>query len=149
MLKLNNLSSPKGANRKRKRIGRGEGSGWGTQAGKGHKGQKARSGGGAPIGFEGGQTPLYRRLPKRGFNNTAFATEVISLSLKAVANKFEADEVTRETLISKGLLNGRKKTFKIKILNDDTVSKALNFKGIEMFSKTARENIIKNGGSIN
>ncbi|MDA8791688.1 50S ribosomal protein L15 [Bacteriovoracaceae bacterium] len=149
MLKLNNLSSPKGANRKRKRIGRGEGSGQGTQAGKGHKGQKARSGGGTRIGFEGGQTPLYRRLPKRGFNNTAFATEVVSLSLKAVANKFEGDEVTRETLISKGLLNGRKKTFEIKILNDDTVSKAVNFKGIEKFSKTARENIIKNGGSIN
>jgi large subunit ribosomal protein L15 len=149
MLKLNNLKSPAGANRKRKRIGRGQGSGQGTQAGKGHKGQKARSGGGAPIGFEGGQTPLYRRLPKRGFNNTAFADKVASVSLKAIAEKFDGGEVTKEALIENGFLNGRKKTFKVKILNDESFNKSLNFKGIELFSKTAKENVLKNGGSIN
>ena len=67
MLTLNNLTSPKGANKSTKRIGRGQGSGWGTQAGKGHKGQKARSGGGVRTGFEGGSMPLYMRLPKEAF----------------------------------------------------------------------------------
>ena len=69
MLTLKTLKSPKGAHKNTKRIGRGQGSGQGTQAGKGHKGQKARSGGGIRIGFEGGQMPLYRRLPKVGFSN--------------------------------------------------------------------------------
>ena len=72
---MNNLSSPKGAHKNIKRIGRGQGSGQGTQAGKGHKGQKARSGGGVRTGFEGGSMPLYMRLPKRGFKNFPFKKE--------------------------------------------------------------------------
>ena len=88
MLTLNNLKSPKGAHRNTKRIGRGQGSGWGTQAGKGHKGQKARSGGGVMLGFEGGQMPIYRRLPKRGFSNAPFKTEYAIVTLDQVAAKF-------------------------------------------------------------
>ena len=84
MITLNNLSSPKGANKKTKRIGRGQGSGWGTQAGKGHKGQKARSGGGVRTGFEGGSMPLYMRLPKRGFSNARFKNNFASISLNQI-----------------------------------------------------------------
>ena len=75
MLKLNNLSSPKGAHKNIKRIGRGQGSGQGTQAGKGHKGQKARAGGGVRPGFEGGGVALYMKLPKRGFKNYPFKVD--------------------------------------------------------------------------
>ena len=106
MLTLNNLSSPKGANKKTKRIGRGQGSGWGTQAGKGHKGQKARSGGGVRTGFEGGSMPLYMRLPKRGFKNYPFKKEYSVVSLDLIERKFVDENVTRETLVSKGLLKG-------------------------------------------
>jgi len=84
MLTLRTLKSTKGAHKNIKRIGRGQGSGQGTQAGKGHKGQKARTGGGIRIGFEGGQMPLYRRLPKVGFSNAAFKTEYAVLNLESL-----------------------------------------------------------------
>lgn len=148
MLTLNNLKSPKGAHRNTKRIGRGQGSGWGTQAGKGHKGQKARAGGGVQLGFEGGQMPIYRRLPKRGFSNAPFKTEYAVLNLNRIAEKFDAGEVSRESLIEKGLLSGRFKSLPIKVLGEGELTKALTFKGIDKFSKKAEEMISKAGGKI-
>lgn len=149
MLKLNNLSSPKGAHRNIKRIGRGQGSGQGTQAGKGHKGQKARSGGGVRTGFEGGQTPLYRRLPKVGFNNAAFATEYAIVNLEKLATKFESsDEISRESLVEKGFLSGRNKKLPIKVLAKGDFAKALTFKGTFKFSKTAQKLVEDNKGKI-
>jgi large subunit ribosomal protein L15 len=147
MLTLNNLSSP-GATKNTKRIGRGQGSGWGTQAGKGHKGQKARAGGGAFAGFEGGQMPIYRRLPKRGFSNAAFKTEYAIVTTGQISAKFEGEEVNRENLIAKGLLNGINKRLPIKILNKGDLTKALTFKTIEKFSNSAEEMITKAGGKI-
>ena len=148
MLNLNNLKSPKGAHRNTKRIGRGQGSGWGTQAGKGDKGQKARSGGSIPLGFEGGQMPIYRRLPKRGFSNARFKKEYAVINLSTLQEKFDSGEVTREALLEKGLLSGRFKTLPIKVLGEGELTKALTFKGIAKFSKSATEAISKAGGTI-
>ena len=148
MLTLNNLKSPKGATRNTKRIGRGQGSGWGTQAGKGHKGQKARSGGGVMLGFEGGQMPIYRRLPKRGFSNAPFKTEYAIVTLDQVAAKFSTGEVTRESLLDAGLLSGRNKRLPIKILTKGEFGASLTFVNIAKFSKTAAELIEKAGGKI-
>lgn len=148
MLTLKTLSSPKGAHKNTKRIGRGQGSGQGTQAGKGHKGQKARSGGGIRIGFEGGQMPLYRRLPKLGFSNAPFKTVYAVLNLEKLAGKFESEVVTRETLVDKGFLSGINKSMPIKILAKGEFNKALTFKGIEKFSAKALELIKKAGGKV-
>lgn len=148
MLTLSTLKSPKGTTRNIKRIGRGQGSGQGTQAGKGHKGQKARAGGGIPIGFEGGQMPLYRRLPKRGFLNAPFKKEYAIVNLSDVATKFDSEVVNRENLLAKGFLSGRNKRLPIKVLNRGDFNKALNFQGIAKFSKSAKEAIEKSGGKI-
>lgn len=148
MLTLKTLSSPKGAHKNTKRIGRGQGSGQGTQAGKGHKGQKARSGGGIRIGFEGGQMPLYRRLPKVGFSNAPFKTEYAVLNLEKLAEKFGSEVVTRENLIEKGFLSGINKSLPIKILAKGEFNKPLTFKGIEKFSAKALELIKKAGGKV-
>ena len=148
MLTLNNLRSPKGAHRNIKRIGRGQGSGQGTQAGKGHKGQKARSGGGVRTGFEGGAMPLYMRLPKKGFSNAPFKTEYVELSLSKIGAKFDSGEVTREALIEKGLLKGADKRKALKVLANGEISSALTFVGIDKFTKSARELIEKAGGKI-
>jgi large subunit ribosomal protein L15 len=149
MITLKTLQSPKGAIRKIKRIGRGQGSGRGTQAGKGHKGQKARNGGGTRLGFEGGQMPLYRRLPKKGFLNEPFRKTFAVVNLARINEKFTSEEVNRETLIEKGLLTGSNKRLPIKILAKGNITKALKFAGIDTFSKTAEEAIKKAGGSIN
>lgn len=148
MLTLRTLKSTRGAHKNTKRIGRGQGSGQGTQAGKGHKGQKARNGGGIRLGFEGGQMPLYRRLPKVGFSNAAFKVEYAVLNLEKLAEKFDSEIVTRETLIDKGLLSGINKSMPIKILAKGDFSKALSFKGIEKFSAKALELIQKAGGKV-
>ena len=148
MLTLNNLKSPKGAHKNIKRIGRGQGSGQGTQAGKGHKGQKARSGGGVRTGFEGGSMPLYMRLPKKGFSNAPFKTEYAIVSLDVIADKFDGEDVTKEALIAKGLIKGQQKSRPIKVLAGQELSKSLSFKSIEKFSKSAREAIEKAGGKI-
>jgi large subunit ribosomal protein L15 len=148
MLKLNNLSSPKGANKDRKRIGRGQGSGQGTQAGKGHKGQKARKSGGVRLGFEGGSMPIFMRLPKRGFKNIPFKKEFSIINLEKIESNFTNEVVSREALISKGLLKGNDKRLPIKILGVGGLKKNLSFKGIERFSKSAREAILKIGGKI-
>lgn len=149
MMTLNNLKSPKGAVRNTKRIGRGQGSGQGTQAGKGHKGQKARTGGGIALGFEGGQMPIYRRLPKRGFSNAPFKKEFAIVNLSDLAEKFESETITRETLIAKGFLSGRNKSLPIKVLNKGDFNKALTFEKIEKFSTSAKEAVEKAGGKIN
>ncbi|MEC7276001.1 MAG: 50S ribosomal protein L15 [Bdellovibrionota bacterium] len=148
MLTLNNLKSPKGAHRNIKRIGRGQGSGQGTQAGKGHKGQKARAGGGVRTGFEGGAMPLYMRLPKKGFSNAPFKTVYAEVSLAQIDAKFDGGEVTKAALIEKGLLKGANKQLPVKILANGELTKKLTFVSISKFSKSAREAIEKLGGEI-
>lgn len=148
MITLNNLKSPKGAHRNIKRIGRGQGSGQGTQAGKGHKGQKARAGGGVRTGFEGGAMPLYMRLPKRGFSNAPFKTIYAEVSLSQIDSKFDNEEVTREALVRKGILKGINKRLPIKVLANGELTKKLTFVNIAKFSKSAREAVEKLGGEI-
>jgi len=148
MLTLNNLSSPKGAHRNVKRLGRGQGSGQGKQAGKGHKGQKARAGGGTRTGFEGGAMPLYMRLPKRGFSNAPFKTIYAEVNLSTLEAKFNSEEVTRAALVEKGILKGINKRRPIKILGNGELSKSLTFVNIEKFSKSAEEMVSKAGGKI-
>jgi large subunit ribosomal protein L15 len=148
MLTLTTLKSPRGTNKNTKRIGRGQGSGQGTQAGKGHKGQKARNGGGVRIGFEGGQMPLYRRLPKVGFSNAPFKIDYAVLNLEKLASKFTNEVVSRETLIEMGFLSGINKSLPIKILAKGEFNKPLTFKGIEKFSAKALELIKKANGKV-
>lgn len=148
MLKLNNLKSTKGTTKNSKRLGRGQGSGQGKQAGKGHKGQKARSGGGVAPGFEGGQMPLYRRLPKKGFSNAPFKKEYAIVNLEAIEAKFDSGEVSRETLLENGMLSGRDKSLPIKVLGKGELKSSLTFKGISKFSASAREQIDKSGSKI-
>src|ERR687894_3180758 len=105
---LNNIQAPEGSTHKKKRLGRGPGSGWGKTAGRGHKGQKSRSGYSAKIGFEGGQMPLHRRLPKRGFTNI-FKKQWVEISLEALDKHFSADEeITPEVLHTRGLIKKAK-----------------------------------------
>ncbi len=148
MLTLNNLKSPKGAHKNIKRIGRGQGSGQGTQAGKGHKGQKARAGGGVRTGFEGNNLPLYMRIPKKGFSNSPFRVTYAEVSLSAIEAKFDAGEVTRELLVEKGLLNGINKRKPIKVLANGELKTALTFVNIDKFTKSAAEAVAKAGGKI-
>jgi len=148
MLTLRTLKSTKGAHKNIKRIGRGQGSGQGTQAGKGHKGQKARNGGGIRIGFEGGQMPLYRRLPKLGFTNAPFKKVFAVVNLDKLSDKFSTEIVSRELLIEKGFLSGVNKSLPIKILAKGDFNKPLTFKGIEKFSAKAIELIKKAGGKV-
>ncbi len=149
MLKLNNLSSPKGAHRNIKRIGRGQASGQGTQAGKGHKGQKARSGGGVRPGFESGAMPLYIMVPKRGFKNP-FKKKFATVSLTFLAEKLAEESViiTQELLIEMGVLKGKKKSYPVKVLFEQEISSALKFEGDFFFSASAKSAVENAGGSI-
>ena len=125
----------------RRRVGRGMGSGLGKTSGKGHKGQKARSGGGVRRGFEGGQTPLYRRLPKRGFTNIHANTYTeVTLSM---LNKSEATEVTAESLLSEGIIG--KINDGIVVLGTGNLEKKLTVKA-KRFTKSAAEKIEAVGG---
>ena len=127
----------------RKRLGRGIGSGNGKTAGKGHKGQNARSGGGVRRGFEGGQTPLYRRLPKRGFNNIHANTHTeVTLTM---LNKSEATEVTAESLLAEGIIG--KINDGIVVLGTGSLDKKLTVKATR-FTKAAAEKIEAAGGKI-
>ncbi|MBE6788861.1 MAG: 50S ribosomal protein L15 [Ruminococcaceae bacterium] len=141
-MKLFELSPAEGSRKDAYRKGRGAGSGNGKTAGKGHKGQKARSGGGVRPGFEGGQMPLARRVPKRGFNNI-FATKYVGINVDAL-NRFEDGSVVDEAAIVKaGLV---KKTLDgIKILGRGELTKNLTVK-VTAFSATAKEKIEKAGG---
>ena len=143
-MKLHELTYTEGSRKDRKRIGRGHGSGQGKTAGKGHKGQNARSGGGVRLGFEGGQTPLFRRLPKRGFTN--FNRKEFAIVNLDQLNQFEAGTVvTPELLVETGVV---KKLYSgVKILAQGTLEKQLTVKAAK-FSKTAEEQIVALGGSI-
>ena len=118
---LQNIPTIKGATHPTKRLGRGEGSGHGKTCGKGHKGQKARSGGGIPVGFEGGQMPLYRKLPRRGFNNFNFRTTFQTVNV-ADLERVEGDLVNRETLVAAGLVRDNDEG--VKVLGDGEVCKS-------------------------
>jgi large subunit ribosomal protein L15 len=149
MLTLNNLQSPKGANKATKRLGRGQASGQGTQAGKGHKGQKARKSGHVRSGFEGNNLPLYMRLPKRGFSNVRFADAFAVVTLENIELKFNNTEtVDRDTLIAKRLLSGADKNLKIKVIGCMPLTKSLSFVGIAKFSKIALDSIKNSSGTV-
>ena len=141
-MKLHELSPAEGSKKEAKRIGRGHGSGQGKTAGKGHKGQKARAGKGMRVGFEGGQMPLQRRIPKRGFNNI-FAKKVVAINLGAL-NKFEDGAVVDiAALTEKGIV---KNSFdSVKILSNGTITKKLTVKA-NAFSKGAVAKIEAAGG---
>lgn len=141
---LNNLRAPEGSTHKKKRLGRGPGSGLGKTAGRGEKGQKSRSGYSAKIGFEGGQMPLHRRLPKRGFTNI-FKKEWIEVSLAALEQNFSAgEEVTPELLHERGLIKKAKRD--VVVLGTGEISKALRVSA-HRFTKSAREKIESAGGA--
>jgi large subunit ribosomal protein L15 len=143
-LSLNNLKPTKGSTHKKKRVGRGPGSGLGKTAGRGHKGQKSRSGYSSRPGFEGGQMPLQRRLPKRGFTNI-FKKQWIEISLaKLDANFNSGDDVTPEILHERGLI--KKAKHDLVILGNGDVTKTLNISA-HRFTKAAKEKIEKAGGS--
>ena len=143
-MKLHELSPAAGSTKERKRIGRGAGSGQGKTAGKGHKGQKARAGRGMRAGFEGGQMPLQRRLPKRGFNNI-FRKEIVAVNVAALHARFEDGAVVDvESLMQAGLV---KNSFDgIKILGNGELTKKLTVKA-DAFSETAKQKIEAAGGN--
>ena len=143
-MKLHELSPSEGSKKDYFRVGRGHGSGNGKTAGKAHKGQNARSGGGVRPGFEGGQMPIYRRLPKRGFTNI-FAKEYVSVNVEML-NKFEnGTEVTAELLKEAGVIS--KVCDGVVILGRGELEKSLTVKA-KRFSKTAEEKITAAGGKV-
>ncbi|MGC2639474.1 MAG: 50S ribosomal protein L15 [Acidobacteriaceae bacterium] len=141
MKNLSNLRAPKKANRNKKRIGRGMGSGTGKTSGRGHKGQGSRSGSSLMRGFEGGQMPLHRRLPKRGFTNI-FRTEYTVVNLDRVAELGEK-ELTLERFTALGLVKGRNPL--VKVLGNGELTVAVTVHA-HKFSKSAQEKIEKAGG---
>lgn len=143
-MKLHELSPAAGSKFATKRIGRGHGSGWGKTAGKGHKGQNARSGGGVKPGFEGGQTRMSMRIPKRGFNNY-FRTEYAVVNVSDL-ERFNDDVVVDvELLKASGLVNDEKDG--VKILGNGELTKKLTVKAAK-FSEAAKEKIEKAGGKV-
>ena len=143
-MRLNNLKPGAGSKSARHRVGRGIGSGWGKTAGRGHKGQKSRSGYSSRPGFEGGQMPLQRRLPKRGFTNI-FKKQWIEIGLaKIEANFNSGDEVTPEILHERGLI--KKAKHDLVILGSGDISKSLKISA-HRFTKSAKEKIEKAGGT--
>jgi large subunit ribosomal protein L15 len=141
-MKLSDLRPAPGASKKRKRVGRGDGSGHGKTSCRGHKGQGARAGGGTRPGFEGGQMPLQRRLPKRGFHNP-FRTQMAVVNLAQLEVFPQGSEVTPESLAERGLISGKRPRFKI--LGDGALSKSLTVKA-HGFSAKAKEKIEASGG---
>ncbi len=142
-MKLHELQPAPGSVKDVKRIGRGHGSGNGKTAGKGHKGQKARSGGSIRAGFEGGQMPLQRRIPKRGFNNI-FAKEFAAVNVSELEKRFESGAVVdAEALINCGAIKDAKDG--VKILGDGELTKSLTVKAVK-FTAAAKEKIEKAGG---
>ena len=144
-MKLYELSPAPNSNKKAYRKGRGAGSGNGKTSGKGHKGQNARSGGGVRPGFEGGQMPLYRRLPKRGFTNV-FSTKYAVINIRDLEKRFENNAtIDTQAIINSGLV--KKVLAGIKLLGSGELSKKFNVT-IAAFSKSAKEKIEKAGGRI-
>ncbi len=143
-LELHGLTPHKGANRKRKRVGRGTGSGLGKTAGRGHKGQKSRSGYSQRAGFEGGQMPLYRRVPKRGFCNI-FAKKYAIVNVRSLNRLEEGTQVTLELLVERGIV--KKKEKGLRVLGQGTLEKKLAVQA-HHFSASARAKIEQAGGSV-
>ncbi len=144
-MKLNELKPAYGSVKDRKRVGRGSGSGTGKTSGKGHKGQNARSGGGVRPGFEGGQLPLFRRLPKRGFSNYEFKTRYATVNVGDLEMFEEGKVITLEELKNAGLV--KKELSGIKILGNGTLTKKINVKA-NCFSESAKSKIESVGGKI-
>jgi large subunit ribosomal protein L15 len=141
-----NLTAPKGANKKKRIVGRGSSSGRGTTAGRGNKGQQSRSGGKVYVGFEGGQMPLFRRVARRGFSNARFRIEYSVLNLRDIETKYsDGETVNRETLKEKGLV--KKVSLPVKILGDGVFTRKLTV-AVDKVSASAKEKIEKNGGSV-
>jgi len=142
-MKLNNLTPAQGSKKNRKRVGRGIGSGLGKTAGRGHKGQKSRSGGYHKVGFEGGQMPLQRRLPKRGFasRTSRYSEEIRLYQLVSI----KADEISLEVLKAEGLVGHHVR--KAKIINTGTVDRAFTIKGLGV-TKGAQAAIEAAGGKV-
>ena len=140
---LSNLKPNEGAVSERSRVGRGHASGNGKTAGRGHKGQKARSGGSTRLGFEGGQMPLYRRIPKRGFKNYNYK-DIIGINVSKLDVFENGTEVTVETLIEAGIVKNPRDG--VKILGDGELTKNLTVK-VNAFSKSAEEKITAAGGT--
>ena len=141
-MKLHELKSPEGSRKAPKRDGRGTGSGLGRNSGKGEKGQNSRSGGGVRPGFEGGQMPLFRRLPKRGFTNP-FSKHFNAINLDRLNIFEDGTEVTEQLLLEKRVIS--KRLDGVKILGNGTIEKALTVK-VSKFSKSASEKIEAAGG---
>ncbi len=141
-MKLHELAPAEGSTREAKRVGRGHGSGWGKTAAKGHKGQNARSGGGVRPGFEGGQTRLARRIPKRGFTNV-FATDYANVNVSELEKFVDGTVVDAELLKAAGLI--KKELDGVKILGGGELTKKLTVKAAA-FSASAKEKIEKAGG---
>ncbi len=144
MKSLENLHPAPGSNKSKKRLGRGAGSGVGGTSGKGHKGQKARKSGGIRPGFEGGQMPLYRRLPKRGFKNPS-RTDYNPINLETLNSFDSGTVVTPELLAEKGFL--RSVSAPVKLLGRGTLEKALTVK-VHKFSGSAKDAVEKAGGKV-
>lgn len=143
-MKLNEMTS--GGNSKAFRKGRGVGTGNGKTSGRGHKGQNARSGGGVRPGFEGGQMPLYRRLPKRGFNNKRFAPQYVEVNVSDLEKFENGAEVTAEILKDAGIISLGKVNDGIKVLGNGELTKKLTVKATK-FTASAKEKIEKAGGT--
>ena len=141
-MRIHELKKPEGSTKAPKRIGRGQGTGQGTTAGRGMNGQNSRSGGGVRLGFEGGQMPLYRRLPKRGFNNK-WAKEYAEVNVKDLNRFDEGATVDAAALIEKGIV--KKALDGVKVLGNGELQKKLTVKAAK-FSKSAAEKIEKAGG---
>ena len=142
-MKLHELRPSEGAFKTSKRVGRGVGSGLGKTSGKGHKGQNARSGGGVRPGFEGGQLPLFRRLPKRGFSNAMFKVEYATINISDLEKFEDGAVVTPELLKEMGIL--KKQLAGVKVLGNGELTKKLTVKASK-FSATAVEKIEARGG---
>ncbi|NBB81305.1 MAG: 50S ribosomal protein L15 [Verrucomicrobia bacterium] len=143
-MNLHKIPTIHGATHPTKRLGRGEGSGHGKTSGKGHKGQKARSGGGIPVGFEGGQMPLYRKLPRRGFNNVNFK-KTFQLVNVGQLERVGGDTINRATLVEAGLI--RDSAEAVKLLGEGDVSKAFTVE-VDKVSASAQSKIEAAGGKI-
>lgn len=141
-MNINDLRPAEGSKKRRKRVARGQASGTGTTAGKGNNGQNSRSGGGVRLGFEGGQLPLYRRLPKRGFSNFRFKTVYTVVNLDTLSN-LDLAEITPQVLLDRGVI--KKLNDGIKVLGDGELDKAITVKA-HKFSKSAAEKIEEAGG---
>ena len=144
-MRLHDLSPAKGSKKRKKIVGRGMASGRGKTSGKGHKGQNARSGGGVRPGFEGGQMPMQRRVPKRGFNNNFFKKKYARINLKDLQKFDDGTKINLSKLLEDGVV---KKKHPLKVLGNGEITKKLDVTAAK-FSKKAEEKIKTAGGKVN